>query len=209
MVTGSFHVGIDRLASVVLALVGGVFAGHRIMRKIESVSETTRDIVAGDLTRRVRVSTAGDEFDNLAASINSMLDRIEAAHERAAAGDYRRIAHDLRTPLQPAQAAAGESPGARRRMPAASCARISRRNGRRNRRYFRAFSGRSCASRRSRAVPVGRDLHPSTMNELLQHGRGALSLECGREAPKRSCSALPRRQPPRPRRPRAAAAALR
>jgi len=96
MVTGSFMWGLA--ASVVLALVGGVFAGHRIMRKIESVSETTRDIVAGDLTRRVRVSAAGDEFDNLAGSINSMLDRIEGlmSELRQVTTD---IAHDLRTPL--------------------------------------------------------------------------------------------------------------
>jgi signal transduction histidine kinase len=96
MVTGSFMWGLA--ASVVLALVGGVFAGHRIMRKIESVSETTRDIVAGDLTRRVRVSSAGDEFDNLAGSINSMLDRIEGlmSELRQVTTD---IAHDLRTPL--------------------------------------------------------------------------------------------------------------
>ena len=96
MVTGSFTWGL--IASVVLALVGGVFAGHRIMRKIESVSETTRDIVAGDLTRRVRVSTAGDEFDNLAASINSMLDRIEALMSELQQVTTD-IAHDLRTPL--------------------------------------------------------------------------------------------------------------
>jgi signal transduction histidine kinase len=96
MVTGSFIWGLT--ASVVLALVGGILAGHRIMRKIESVSETTRDIVAGDLTRRVRVSSSGDEFDNLAASINSMLDRIEGlmSELRQVTTD---IAHDLRTPV--------------------------------------------------------------------------------------------------------------
>jgi signal transduction histidine kinase len=96
MVTGSFMWGLT--ASVVLSLVGGILAGHRIMRKIESVSETTRDIVAGDLTRRVPVSTAGDEFDNLAASINSMLDRIEGlmSELRQVTTD---IAHDLRTPV--------------------------------------------------------------------------------------------------------------
>jgi signal transduction histidine kinase len=96
MVTGSFIWGLA--ASVALALVGGVLAGRRIMRKIESVSETTRDIVAGDLTRRVRGSTAGDEFDHLAASINSMLDRIQSLM-----GELQQvttdIAHDLRTPL--------------------------------------------------------------------------------------------------------------
>jgi signal transduction histidine kinase len=96
MVTGSFVWGLA--ASVALALAGGVLAGRRIMRKIEAVSDTTRDIVAGDLSRRVTVTSAGDELDNLAASINSMLDRIEALM-----GGLQQvttdIAHDLRTPL--------------------------------------------------------------------------------------------------------------
>jgi len=96
MVIRTFTGGL--IASIVLALVGGVFAGSRIMRKIESVSETTRDIVAGDLTRRVRATTAGDEFDHLATSINSMLDRIQSLM-----GELQQvttdIAHDLRTPL--------------------------------------------------------------------------------------------------------------
>jgi signal transduction histidine kinase len=96
MVTGSFMWGLT--ASVALALVGGVLAGRRIMRKIESVSEATRDIVAGDLTRRVSGTSAGDEFDHLAASINSMLDRIESLMSglQQVTTD---IAHDLRTPL--------------------------------------------------------------------------------------------------------------
>jgi len=96
MVTRSFMWGLT--ASVALALVGGVLAGRRIMRKIESVSETTRDIVAGDLTRRVLATTAGDEFDHLAASINSMLDRIQSLMSELQQVTTD-IAHDLRTPL--------------------------------------------------------------------------------------------------------------
>jgi signal transduction histidine kinase len=96
MVTRSFVWGL--IASVVLALLGGVLAGHRIMRKIESVSATTRDIVAGELTRRVLVSPAEDEIDNLAASINSMLDRIQALMSELQQVTTD-IAHDLRTPL--------------------------------------------------------------------------------------------------------------
>jgi signal transduction histidine kinase len=96
MVTRSFMWGLT--ASVAFALFGGVLAGRRIMRKIEAVSETTRDIVAGDLTRRVVSSTTGDEFDHLSASINSMLDRIQSLM-----GELQQvttdIAHDLRTPL--------------------------------------------------------------------------------------------------------------
>jgi signal transduction histidine kinase len=68
------------------------------MHKIESVSATTRDIVAGDLTRRVPVGGSGDEFDNLADSINSMLDRIQALMSELQQVTTD-IAHDLRTPL--------------------------------------------------------------------------------------------------------------
>jgi signal transduction histidine kinase len=96
MIVGSFAWGLA--ASIVLALAGGIVAGSRIMRKIDAVSETSRNIVAGDLSRRVKVSSAGDEFDNLAGSINAMLDRIQSLMS-----DLQQvttdIAHDLRTPL--------------------------------------------------------------------------------------------------------------
>jgi signal transduction histidine kinase len=96
MVAGSFMWGFG--ASIMLALAGGVVAGSRIMRKIDAVSRTSRDIVAGDLSRRVPISSAGDEFDNLAGSINAMLDRIESLMS-----DLQQvttdIAHDLRTPV--------------------------------------------------------------------------------------------------------------
>jgi signal transduction histidine kinase len=96
MVVGSFAWGLA--ASIVLALAGGVVMSGRLMRKIEVVSETSRNIIEGDLERRVPVSDAGDEFDNLADSINAMLDRIQRLMN-----DLRQvttdIAHDLRTPL--------------------------------------------------------------------------------------------------------------
>ncbi|MDB6085021.1 MAG: sensor histidine kinase [Gammaproteobacteria bacterium] len=96
MVIGSFFWGLA--ASVALALAGGVVTSGRLMRKIEAVSQTSRDIIEGDLARRVPMTSAGDEFDNLAGSINAMLDRIETLMN-----DLRQvttdIAHDMRTPL--------------------------------------------------------------------------------------------------------------
>jgi signal transduction histidine kinase len=69
-----------------------------LLRKIETVSQTSRDIVAGDLQQRVPVRDRGDEFDHLAVSLNAMLDRIQTLMEglRQVTTD---IAHDLRTPL--------------------------------------------------------------------------------------------------------------
>lgn len=156
MVTRSFMWGLS--ASIALALVGGVLAGRRIMRKIESVSETTREIVAGDLTRRVLSSTAGDEFDHLAVSINSMLDRIQSLM-----GELQQvttdIAHDLRTPLsrlrQRLESAQRPdvSTAELREIVAGTVGEVT---------TPWASSARCFASRRSRAAPGGRDLPPLT-----------------------------------------------
>jgi signal transduction histidine kinase len=85
-------------AAIALALVGGAIMSGRLVRKIETVSATARNIIQGDLTQRVPVAQVGDEFDRLSLSVNAMLDRIETLM-----GDLRQvttdIAHDLRTPL--------------------------------------------------------------------------------------------------------------
>jgi signal transduction histidine kinase len=96
MVVGTFAWGLA--ASIALALAGGLFAGRRLMGRIETVSNTSRSIIGEDLTQRLPVSRVGDELDHLATSINAMLDRIEGlmVNLRQVTSD---IAHDLRTPL--------------------------------------------------------------------------------------------------------------
>jgi signal transduction histidine kinase len=85
-------------ACIALALAGGWVMSARLMRRIETVSNTSRNIISEDLRQRLPVTQAGDELDHLAGSINAMLDRIETLME-----DLRQvttdIAHDLRTPL--------------------------------------------------------------------------------------------------------------
>jgi len=96
MVVGTFVWGFA--ASIALALAGGFVMSGRLLRKIQSISDTSRDIVETDLSRRIPLSSARDEFDNLSASVNGMLDRIQALMS-----DLRQvttdIAHDMRTPL--------------------------------------------------------------------------------------------------------------
>jgi signal transduction histidine kinase len=96
MVVRSFAWGLA--ASIALALAGGWVMGSRLMHRIETVSNTSRNIVGEDLQQRIPVTHPGDELDHLAASINAMLDRIQTLME-----DLRQvttdIAHDLRTPL--------------------------------------------------------------------------------------------------------------
>ena len=81
-----------------LTLLGAALMSRSTARRVEAVNQTAREIMAGDLSRRVPARGAGDEFDELAVNLNGMLDRIEALMD-----DVRRvsdsIAHDLRTPL--------------------------------------------------------------------------------------------------------------
>lgn len=84
--------------TVALALVGGWLMSAGIKRRIESVNQVGREIMEGDLSRRVPTDGSGDEFDQLAVNLNRMLARIEMlmASVRQVSDN---IAHDLRTPL--------------------------------------------------------------------------------------------------------------
>ncbi|WP_072376956.1 HAMP domain-containing sensor histidine kinase [Hyphomicrobium sp. NDB2Meth4] len=82
--------------------LGGLVAGFAIsrvaLRRIETINVTARSIMAGDLTRRIALSGAADEYDALAANLNDMLDRIEALMNGLREVSDN-IAHDLKTPL--------------------------------------------------------------------------------------------------------------
>ncbi len=95
-VTRSFLLGL--VASMVLVLVGGAVMSAASLRRVEEMSQSSRDIVNGDLGRRIALNGSGDEFDHLAASLNAMLDRITALM-RGLEQVSVDVAHDLRTPL--------------------------------------------------------------------------------------------------------------
>lgn len=84
--------------TVALALLGGWVMSAGVVRRLELVNQVSREIMDGDLSRRVPGTGSGDEFDQLAANLNRMLERIEAlmASVRQVSDS---IAHDLRTPL--------------------------------------------------------------------------------------------------------------
>lgn len=86
------------LLTVVMGVAGGVIVSRRVLRRIEAIDETSRAIMAGDLSERVPVQGSGDELDRLAQSLNAMLDRIESLM-RGLKEVSDNIAHDLKTPL--------------------------------------------------------------------------------------------------------------
>jgi signal transduction histidine kinase len=91
------------LVVVVLGVLGAVLVRSLFRRMVANVSATAGAIAAGDLTRRVRVTGRGDEFDRVAETINDMLDRIARLMDGVKQVSNA-IAHDLRTPIARARA---------------------------------------------------------------------------------------------------------
>lgn len=88
---------------VVLGILGAVLIRSLFQRTIRDISITTGAIARGDISRRVPVSGLGDEFDDLALTINDMLDRISRLMDGVRQVSNA-IAHDLRTPVTRARA---------------------------------------------------------------------------------------------------------
>jgi signal transduction histidine kinase len=83
---------------VALGLAVGVVAGRGVSRSVAAFNATVADVQGGNLRARVEARGSGDEFDDLAAGLNDMLDRLERSIGGLRhAGDA--IAHDLRSPL--------------------------------------------------------------------------------------------------------------
>ena len=86
------------LPAVLLSLAVGAWLGGRAARRVRAIRLTIERIMTGNLQDRLVVTDQRDDFNALAASVNSMLDEIERLLEEiAGVGDD--IAHDLRTPL--------------------------------------------------------------------------------------------------------------
>ena len=81
-----------------MATLGAFVVRGLFRRALANVSATATAIAAGDLTRRVRRSGRGDEFDQLADTVNDMLDRIARLMDGVRQVSNA-IAHDLRTPI--------------------------------------------------------------------------------------------------------------
>jgi signal transduction histidine kinase len=84
--------------TLALALAGGVLLAVGAERRLAELNRTTRQIMAGDLSRRAPLKGSDDEHDELAQNINAMLDQIENLLDGMRhVGDS--VAPDLRGPL--------------------------------------------------------------------------------------------------------------
>src|SRR5262249_35724819 len=82
----------------ILGIGAGLAVSRSVLRRIETITDASRTIMAGDLSKRIPLNGSGDELDRLSENLNGMLARIEEL-----IGALREvsdnIAHDLKTPL--------------------------------------------------------------------------------------------------------------
>lgn len=83
---------------LVFSVLAGVLTSRRVLRRIDAINATSAKIMSGNLSERVPVTKANDEFDALATSLNAMLDRIEGLMQGLKEVTDN-VAHDLKTPL--------------------------------------------------------------------------------------------------------------
>jgi signal transduction histidine kinase len=82
----------------IIGLLGGLAVSRLIVTRMDQITATSRQIMDGDLSRRIPTTGKGGELDGLANNLNEMLDRIESLMNGLREVSDN-IAHDLKTPL--------------------------------------------------------------------------------------------------------------
>lgn len=104
--------GVVALAVLLLAGLAVPWLVGRALAPLDRITEVARQITRGDRQRRLDPHPATSELGRTATAFDEVLDAVVGAEERAVASEHRLrtflsdAAHDLRTPLTGAQAAA-------------------------------------------------------------------------------------------------------
>ena len=83
---------------VLIAATGGAFLVRHALRPVEIMRTTAEQISFGKLRQRLPLSHSGDAIDQLAQTLNKMLDRLDLAYEQASRFSAD-ASHEIRTPL--------------------------------------------------------------------------------------------------------------
>ncbi|WEK02755.1 MAG: HAMP domain-containing sensor histidine kinase [Candidatus Devosia phytovorans] len=96
IIVQSFLFGV--LGIILFSLIAGGLTAQRVLKRIDTIRDTSTKIMSGNLSERVPVTRRNDEFDGLATNLNAMLDRIEQLLQGLKEVTDN-VAHDLKTPL--------------------------------------------------------------------------------------------------------------
>ncbi len=83
---------------VIIAAAGGALLVRRALRPVEVMRRTAEQISFGKLRQRLPLTHSGDAIDQLAQTLNQMLDRLDQAYQQATRFSAD-ASHELRTPL--------------------------------------------------------------------------------------------------------------
>ncbi len=86
------------ILTIVVGIGSGLFLSRRFLSRIDQVRREAARIGSGNLSERLTRDGSGDDFDQLASTINEMLERIEAL-VRSVKRVSSNVAHELRTPI--------------------------------------------------------------------------------------------------------------
>jgi len=81
-----------------LSIIIGALMARKMVKSINAVTDTADNIIEGDLSHRIPVTSRNNELDRLSLSLNSMLDRNEDLMQ-SMQQVTNNLAHDLRNPL--------------------------------------------------------------------------------------------------------------
>lgn len=81
-----------------LAILVSYVYSRRVRQRVTAVATTCETIISGQLSQRLAVDGSHDEFDELSAAVNQMLERIEQQTDLLRT-TFDSAAHDLRAPL--------------------------------------------------------------------------------------------------------------
>jgi signal transduction histidine kinase len=86
------------LGIILFSVIAGGVTARRVLKRIDTIRDTSTKIMSGNLSERVPITKRNDEFDGLATNLNAMLDRIEQLLQGLKEVTDN-VAHDLKTPL--------------------------------------------------------------------------------------------------------------
>jgi len=92
------------LAFLALAVAGGLGLSRQALRPVARSIAAARRLNPADLSARLPLAGSGDELDQLAGTVNDLLDRLAAYHDQAARFTAD-ASHELRSPLAAMRAA--------------------------------------------------------------------------------------------------------
>ena len=98
------RVAVGGLVFLGLAVLGGLFLSRQALRPVAQSIRTARRLDPANLSERLPRTGAGDELDELAGTINDLLDRLAAYHVQIIRFTAD-ASHELRSPLGAMRAA--------------------------------------------------------------------------------------------------------